>query len=182
MNPTNDDLGTHLTPETCPDCGAAQVSIRQEKQDFIYGVGPDAITLTATVPVRHCGACGFEFTDCEAEQARQQAVCQHLGVMSPTQIRELRELHGYTQAAFAELTRLGEATISRWERGALIQNPAYDNYLYLLSFADNLQRIRERSEGLTHRLVVPPQARFRVLRLNEGVLRRKHGFKLAATS
>lgn len=182
MDPTNDDRSTQFTALACPDCGAARVSTSRVQQDFAYGAGPDAVTLTATVPVRHCDACGFQFTDREAEEVRHEAVCLHLGVMSPRQIRQLRELHGYTQAAFAEVTKLGEATISRWERGAVVQNQAYDNYLYLLGFADNLRRLGERTERLAHRAGGPPQARFKVLRLDEALLRRKKDFRLAATS
>lgn len=181
MDTTNGDRSTQFTALACPDCGALRVSTRREQQDFIYGAGPDAVALTATVPVRHCGACGFQFTDREAEEARHEAICLHLRVMSPGQIRKLRELHGYTQAAFAELTRLGEATISRWERGVVIQNQAYDNYLYLLGFSDNLQRVRNRAYTLAHRPREPCQAKFRALRVDEAVLRRKQGFRLAAT-
>jgi hypothetical protein len=34
-----------------------------------------------------------------------------------------------TRAAFAELTRLGDASLARWEKGLLIQNPANDQLL-----------------------------------------------------
>ena len=49
-----------------------------------------------------------------------------------------------TRAAFAEMTRLGEASLARWEKGLLIQNPANDQLLYLLRFPENVERLRAR--------------------------------------
>ena len=37
---------------------------------------------------------------------------------------------------------LGIATVSRWERGVLIQNEANDRFLRLLQFPDNVDRLR----------------------------------------
>ena len=42
------------------------------------------------------------------------------------------------------ITRLGAASIARWEAGSLLQNRAYDSLLYLLCFGDNLHRLRRR--------------------------------------
>jgi hypothetical protein len=73
-----------------------------------------------------------------------------------------------SRAAFAQLTKLGEATIARWERGGLIQNAAHDQFLYLLTFEENIKRLTDRnehksqSESRTSETVPPP--RFRVLR------------------
>ena len=44
---------------------------------------------------------------------------------------------------FAELTGFGEATLNRWERGAVIQNRANDRYLRLLESPDILDRLRK---------------------------------------
>ena len=52
-----------------------------------------------------------------------------------------------TRLGFAELTKFGEATLGRWERGALIQNAANDQFLYLLRFAENVDRLRTRNAG-----------------------------------
>jgi hypothetical protein len=52
-----------------------------------------------------------------------------------------------SRAEFARLTKLGEATLVRWEKGSLIQNPANDQYLRLLGFEDNIRRLRNWVEG-----------------------------------
>ena len=128
----------------CGECGSERIRTSREIYNFPYGIGNDTVELSCEVPFRKCSDCGFSFIDGEAEDICHEEVCKHLGVMTPAKIRALRELHGLTQAQFKEVTKLGEATLSRWERGVVIQNQAYDNYLYLLAFPKNFDRVRER--------------------------------------
>jgi transcriptional regulator with XRE-family HTH domain len=111
------------------------------EETFPYGVGHNRVELTAHVPVRSCAACSFEYYDGEAEDARHEAVCRYLGVQTPAEIETLRKSLHLSRADFADLTQLGEATIARWERGALIQNAANDSYLYLLHWRENIDRL-----------------------------------------
>ena len=62
------------------------------------------------------------------------------------EIKALREKLGLSRTEFARLTRLGEATIARWERGELIQNAGNDSLLRLLQYEDNVRRLRRRAE------------------------------------
>ncbi|RJP42045.1 MAG: helix-turn-helix domain-containing protein [Phycisphaerales bacterium] len=128
----------------CPKRGGEDLQMTWRREPFVYGEGADAAELCADVPLRTCTSCGHRFLDAAADDAQHEAVCRHLGVHSPAQIRALREKHGLSRAAFAGLTRLGEATIARWERGALIQNAAYDQFLFLLGFDDNIRRLQQR--------------------------------------
>jgi putative zinc finger/helix-turn-helix YgiT family protein len=128
----------------CPTCGDESVGTTVTHEEFSYGDGPSAVQLVAAVPLRTCSKCGFKFLDGDAEDAKHTAICRHLGVMTPDEVRSLREMCGLSRTEFARLTRLGEATLGRWERGALVQNAAYDQFLYLLSFPENLRRLRER--------------------------------------
>jgi len=174
------------TPEVlgkfvCGECGSERIKTSREVYKFPYGVGTDTVELSCEVPVRKCADCGFSFIDGDAEDICHKEVCKHLGVMTPSQIKALRGLYELTQAKFSEITKLGEATLSRWERGVVIQNQAYDNYLYLLGFKENLQMIRERGEspeqmGPDVERVERP--RFRELVVNEKVVQRQDSFKL----
>jgi putative zinc finger/helix-turn-helix YgiT family protein len=138
--------GDNLKPKVfeCPNCGSMRIDTRIIKDKFQYGSGAKAVELEALVPFRKCPDCGFEFTDSEAEDLRHEAVCRHLGVMTPTEIFALRKNYGLTRAEFAERSRIGEASLARWETGELIPNPANDCYLYLLSFPENLERLENR--------------------------------------
>lgn len=73
---------------------------------------------------------------------QHEAVCKHLGVMTPGQIRQLRVNLGLSRTQLARLTGLGEATIARWERGSLIQNEANDRFLKLLAHKENIRRLK----------------------------------------
>lgn len=131
----------------CGECGSERIRTSREIYNFPYGVGNDTVELSCEVPFRKCSDCGFSFIDGEAEDICHEEVCKHLGMMTPSKIKALRGLYELTQAQFSEITKLGEATLSRWERGIVIQNQAYDNYLYLLRFPENLKKLHSRVES-----------------------------------
>jgi putative zinc finger/helix-turn-helix YgiT family protein len=149
MNPDRSSPASRPEPlegSVCPQCGHAEIDTLWANCPFPYGVGADVVELDVRLPVRKCRKCGFEFLDEEAEDLRHEAVCRHLGVLTPAEIKALREKLGLSRAEFARLTRLGEATIARWERGELIQNAGNDSLLWLLQYDENVQRLRERVE------------------------------------
>ena len=159
---TTTDRTIPPAPLHCPDCGEGPIRTRLEARPFMYGEGVNAVQLSADVPVHECQGCGFQFLAAEAEDIQHAEVCRHLAVLTPGQIRQLRASLGMSRAEFARVTRLGEATIARWERGALIQNAAYDSLLYLLTFPDNLDRLTARD---TAELVAERRsAHFRLLK------------------
>lgn len=151
--------------QSCPQCDAKAVTTFLHHDIFNYGSGAAAVTLHVdNLPVRHCSACHFEFLDHEGEQLRHAAVCRHLGVLTPTEIREVRKRHGMSRAAFAQVTGLGEATLGRWENGALVQNRANDRYLRLLAAPEvmaALQRLATVSDPQQALSVRASASRFR---------------------
>jgi putative zinc finger/helix-turn-helix YgiT family protein len=169
----------------CPNCGHQNVKTTFTADTFTYGDGPSAVKLTANVPLRSCLECGFQFLDAAAEDVQHEAVCRHLGVLTPPQIRALRRKNGLSRASFAQLTKLGEATIARWERGELIQNAAYDHLLYLLTFDENVQRIRDRNEARNHAPTSPgdstPRPRLRVFQPTQADVEAGRSFELRRT-
>lgn len=126
----------------CPNCGKRSLSTALETEKIIYGKGEEATEIPVEVPVRACGECGFQYTDEEAEDIRHEAVCRHLGLMTPREIVSLRRRYQMTRAEFADLTRFGEASLARWENGQLMQNAANNQLLYLLTFESNVERLK----------------------------------------
>ena len=118
----------------CPLCESPAVTNWQASV-YSYGEGDATVDLPVNLPVRVCGACDFEYLDEEGERLQHEAFCQHLGVLAPREIREIRKAHGMTRSQFAELTGFGEASVGRWERGAGVQSLASDHYLRLLGQA-----------------------------------------------
>lgn len=119
-------------PSECEMCGAPGLSTELVRDPFIYGVGDDAVELSVDIPVHTCNQCKVCFTGREAEVIQHEAVCRHLGVLTPEEIRGIRKQYGLSRAAFARLTGFGRASLARWERGELIQNTSSDRYLKLL--------------------------------------------------
>ncbi|MFB0555536.1 MAG: type II TA system antitoxin MqsA family protein [Phycisphaerae bacterium] len=130
---------------SCPKCGCSNIKVTTTEYEFPYGRGDDAVELKVNVPLITCSNCGLSVLDKNAQAIMHEAVCKHLGVMTPEEIRNIRESKDLSQAEFCRITKLGEATISRWERGVSIQNAAYDNYMFLLELPLNFERILKRN-------------------------------------
>jgi putative zinc finger/helix-turn-helix YgiT family protein len=137
-------------PESlCPNCGKQSLSTVLETENIVYGSGEEATEIPVVLPVWTCRECGFQYTDEEAEDIRHDAVCRHLGLMTPREVVALRRCYKMTRAEFADLTRFGEASLARWETGQLVQNPANDQLLYLLTFQSNVERLRNKQAQKT---------------------------------
>lgn len=161
----------------CPSCDGDHVTTTLEEQRFTYGTGDDAVELKAQVPVHHCTDCDIDFTGSFAETLRHKAICEHLGVMTPDEVAAVRKRYGLSRADFAKITKIGEASLARWETGALIQNAAHDQFLFLLTFPENFERLRRRAVETESRFEesaekIPAAQRFKALS-QEGTLDRK---------
>lgn len=170
----------------CPLCGERSVTTYLHHDTFTYGSGDTAVELEVVdLPVRRCGACDIEFLDHEGERLRHDAVCRHLGVLTPDEIRDIRrgKLH-MTKAAFADLTGLGDATLNRWENGAVVQNRANDRYLRLLAFPEVMDRLHDITArgGSPVASEVANSRRFRSVAVSEPLIRRQQGFTLRMAS
>ena len=134
------DEGVQDEP-TCFECDAP-ADTKWQEHTFPYGLDDAAVELTVSLPVRICSSCGFEFLDHEAEILKHEAVCAHLGVLSPKEILGIREAYDLSRNEFAQVTGLGEATLNRWENGIKIQTLANDRYLRLLALPLNMQILK----------------------------------------
>lgn len=167
---------------SCPLCGTDEVTTSWKPHVFDYGSGESVAELSVNVPVHSCASCELEFLDEPAEVLKHEAVCKHLGVLTPAEIRRIRESHGMSRVSFAQVTGLGEASLNRWENGLNIQTHANDRYLRLLK---NPRTMRE-LQALTDPQVSPRPAitatgeRFRVLTVNSVVLKEQEHFRLRA--
>jgi putative zinc finger/helix-turn-helix YgiT family protein len=142
------------------------------RDEFEYGPDDERITVVAeAVPVLACPACGETLYGPEAATVRHQAICRALGLLSPAEIKALRERLGPDQEDFARLTGIGVATLSRWERGRLLQTRALDRYLRLLDalpqaarFLATLQKPAQESTAFHPSPAAEAEARARAAR------------------
>jgi len=145
---------------TCAMCGSHRIRTEYEHEEFTYGEGSEGVQLGALIPVRVCQACAFRFTDDVADEVRHTAICRHFRVMTPGQISDLRKRYGFKRADFARISRIGEASLARWENGLLIQNQANDSLLYLLTFEDNIDRLKNRNFSVAENTTLPSAVQF----------------------
>jgi hypothetical protein len=107
----------------CELCGG-RAETRMRGEGFTYGAGADAVVLSATVPVTSCVDCGEAYTGEEGEILRHEAVCVHLGRLTPLQITTIRGAR--TAEQLAEAGGFDLDAVRRWERGNRIQDAASD--------------------------------------------------------
>jgi len=174
------DAGSKKELKRCANCGFQPLRKETVTDRFEYGPeGEKPISIVAeNVPVEACPNCGETYFGPAAAKVQHAAVCRALGLLTPEEIQALRERLGPTQADFARLTGIGEATISRWERGRMLPNRAMDFYLRLLQREDNERRLRTWTQGPAESS--PIKAEFRCLRDIEKTRSRSRRFALAA--
>ena len=181
MNPRHSAprLRQVVADSVCPLCGGG-VTTSWTRHTFEYGSGESAVELSVEVPAHRCDVCDFEFIDETAERLRHEAVCEHLGVLSPAEIRRIRELHGMTRTQFAQVTGLGEASLNRWENGLNIQNHANDRYLRLLERPAIMRQLVELRDPrpLPRSASGLVKVRFRELQVTSVMLREQESFRL----
>lgn len=112
--------------EKCKMCEEGEATRSYAVQEFEYGSGKDAVILSAHVPVWSCVTCDLQYVDAEGERAQHEAVCRHLGRLTPSEIKVTRISAHLTQKEFADTLQCGIASLKRWEAGALVQGRAAD--------------------------------------------------------
>jgi len=131
----------------CPFCGHMVMHEVTREITFHYGVD-DSVAITVTMPLWVCERCDSAFMDWRGEKIEHDAICRHLGLLTPAEIRGIRERYGLTQAELARLMGFGERSIKRWEKGGLFQNASADRFLRLIDddpeVIEKLRRIAER--------------------------------------
>ena len=124
--------GRELPDDACPTCGTI---MRSTREDVTMSVNGEEIRVANIAHLR-CPKCGEGlFTLQNAEMMRLEAFDTYRGthaLLSPDEIRAIREQHGLTQAELARLLRLGGNTLSRWEAGRNVQTAAMDVLLRLI--------------------------------------------------
>src|SRR5262245_46869807 len=117
-------------PWWCPTCGKEEVFAATVA--YQAKIGHDGRMYEFEIPelkTAKCRSCGALLFSNSADDQIRLALRAHIGLLTPDEIRTKRETLGLSQKKLAELTGIAEATVSRWETGALIQSRAMDNFL-----------------------------------------------------
>ncbi|MEQ2130104.1 type II toxin-antitoxin system MqsA family antitoxin [Caldanaerobacter subterraneus KAk] len=143
----------------CPACGKEQETEVIEKEEISNVRGDE---IKALAKIRICSICGEELFDEELEEENIQRVYdiyrKKHGILSPEEIKGIRESYGLSQRAFAKLLGIGEASIARYETGALPEK-SLSNMIMLLKDPKNMEKLLEKNEE-----VLTPREKIRLLR------------------
>ena len=154
IKPTKSAAATQTPKQKCPSCNDDRVLRSIQDYEYVYGVGEAAVRIWLEIPVYSCTQCQIQFTNWETEEIEKQALCKHFGVLNPNEIKQIRKKYAMSRSEFSQLTGIGEASLSRWEKGINIQNIANDRYLRLLNDPATfrlLESIHSKIEQKDHR-------------------------------
>ncbi|MCI0378496.1 MAG: type II toxin-antitoxin system MqsA family antitoxin [Gemmataceae bacterium] len=133
-----------MNKQKCVVCGKGLLRAVTVSREVDYNDDGSALKIQVKLPAEKCSHCGETFFGPQAAQVEHAALCRALGLLTPKEIVALREALGLSQEEFSDLTGIGRATISRWERGRLLPNKAMDHYLRLVKKSkNNLKYLRE---------------------------------------
>ncbi|MCI0380795.1 MAG: type II toxin-antitoxin system MqsA family antitoxin [Gemmataceae bacterium] len=120
-------------PWICHSC--RQRTVVPALVDYSVSVEHDGRAYPVHIPSLHtpkCRNCGkLVMTDAVNEEV-SNALRKAAGLLTPEQIKRNREALGYTQRQLAGLLGIADATLSRWETGAQIQQRSLDRFMRIL--------------------------------------------------
>ena len=134
-------------PRRCAECG--NVSVQPEKVSQTAKIKHDGKVHEIRVndmPIDRCSDCGEEFFTNATADAKSAALRSHLGLLQPTEIRELLALHDLTQRKFAAHLRVAEETVSRWLNGLSIQSRALDALMRVYFANSDVRHLLSKNE------------------------------------
>lgn len=116
----------------CPMCEATAAPVREERE-----IRLGRRRTRVVHEFYRCERCGEEFflpeqMDAVLRRAADQ-IRKEEGLLGPEQIRGIRERYRISQADFERLLGTGPKTVTRWERGTVVQNRATDSLLRLVA-------------------------------------------------
>jgi HTH-type transcriptional regulator/antitoxin MqsA len=126
-----------VTPKnnnSCAVCGADSVTVVREPRQV---TADDGVTLSFEDEFSRCQRCGVDFYTHEQSLASSRASAgvlrTHEGLLSPEEIRSIRERLSLTQAQLEQALGVGAKTVVRWERGTVRQSRVADRLLRVLA-------------------------------------------------
>jgi len=167
----------------CPICGA--MTLVEQHGDFEFmppGNIPGGKIVVCGASWQECKTCEQQIILPPLRQALDNESRKRRGLLTPREIKEVRERAGLSQSDMAELLGVGDRTYTRWETGRSIQNKSNDNLIRLVAKNAGLfaQLDAERQPG-RHRTVADYVARLQTLKGGNSLGMAAHGAELDPT-
>src|SRR5438132_355682 len=129
----------------CAACGRAALALSRQQHDV---TAEDGTVLQFEDQAYRCENCGeTRYTPDQAlasSRARAAVLRTHERLLSPDQIRAIRQSYDLTQAEFERALRLGPKTVVRWESGTVRQSAIANSLLLAIEGnADAFAKVAE---------------------------------------
>jgi|SRR5688572_6289329 len=132
----------------CFFCGSSSLVRREVEErvsfESVFGLRIEKLILPGLV----CETCGAAVIGDEGQELRDQEIVAKRRKAIANDILQIRGDTDMSRDEWLALTRLGDASLSRWENGSHEPTAGYINYLYLLRFQSNVQRLLERQGNI----------------------------------
>ena len=111
-----------MTPTICPLCGEASL----EERCGAYQLEPPDNIPGGMITVKEgtwqaCTSCGEEILPHDLSKAIEAERCRRLGLLTPVEIKQVRERTGLSAVDMAQLLGVGDKSYTRWETGRSVQ-------------------------------------------------------------
>ncbi len=117
----------------CPACG--QETLEKRRGDFRFDPPPNIPGGTMIIPDaewRECSACGGRILPASLSKVLDDEARRRQGLLTPDEIRGVRERTGLSQEEMARFLSVGDKTYTRWESGRSYHNKSSDNLIRLV--------------------------------------------------
>jgi putative zinc finger/helix-turn-helix YgiT family protein len=123
-----------MAEKLCPMCGKGRLLDQNGafETNYLDRKGAKQTLVVPNVQRLRCESCNEEIIDDAATRQIEAARRTAMGLLSASEIRDLRLRLGKSQAQMSKLLGIGEKTYCRWESGSFIQSVAFDNYLRVI--------------------------------------------------
>jgi len=125
----------------CTSCDEERAFVKKQTE-IIHEIKGESINVNVNIP--YCAICGSQLTDLETENEHYDSALMIYrkthNLLIPEEIKEIRQKYNLSQRAFARALGFAEATINRYELGAL-QDNLHNNLLLLCKEPDNFLTI-----------------------------------------
>jgi HTH-type transcriptional regulator/antitoxin MqsA len=137
-----------MYPKTCAQCGGG---VSASSEPIGFQLRGEEI-MVADISHGVCEQCGEVFLGLDDMARLQQEAVKYSkrsrGLLTPEEVRALRQSLGYSQPAFEHLLGTGPKTVTRWEKGTVFQNAVADRLMRLILLRpDVIETLRSISVG-----------------------------------
>lgn len=122
-----------MKAEACLLCGNNTLETKQGEYRFTPPPNvPGGPIVIDGACWQSCSSCGEEILTDELTRKIEAKRNQRLGLLTPAEIRKIREKAGVSAKKMAHVLGVGEKSYTRWENGRSLQNRSNDTLIRLL--------------------------------------------------